>query len=501
MNRTLFFKRGHLVFAALVAIALGALAFACGSNDDGPGACEGSDCADGGTPESSTPDSPGADTSIADGGTETDADADSSIPSSCSDGGEPGTLDPTFGDGGMVWLKYAGSQASGVAVQADGKIIVVGATQAGFGVIRLLASGAPDTAFGTNGLVTTLIGNTGFYSAVAIQGDGKIVATGGAQFLDNRSYDFAVARYLADGGLDPSFGEAGVATTSFGPGPFQDDYPQSIVLQPDGRILVGGYTETNSVTSTENFALARYNTDGSPDTAFGTGGKVVIDVHGTPDAPGVVALVPGGKIVIAGGVAETTNVSSRFDVSAVRLNADGSFDTSFADAGVLVTGFGKPFNSPVHDIKVDGTGRIVLAGVHTDGVTPDDFGVFRVAPSGALDTTFGDGGVVSTDFSSRSDSAGALLMQEDGKLTVAGGSGVGSQSDTYGIALARYLPTGSLDPTFGTAGRSLLVPPPNTNFSVSAAIRGECSLITVGVWGYDLNTAAKNAIGIARFRR
>jgi uncharacterized delta-60 repeat protein len=151
------------------------------------------------------------------------------------DGGAPGTLDQSFGDGGLVWLKYPGAQVGGVAVQADGKIIVVGATQAGFAVIRLLATGALDTTWGTNGLVTTLIGSTGFYSAVALQADGKIVATGGALFAGGT--DFALARYLTDGGLDPSFGDGGVTTTDFGPPIYQDDYPKSIVLQLRPRSL------------------------------------------------------------------------------------------------------------------------------------------------------------------------------------------------------------------------------------------------------------------------
>lgn len=327
---------------------------------------------------------------------------------------------------------------------------------------------------------------------MAIQGDGRIVATGGVQFLDNRSYDVAVARYLADGGLDPSFGEAGVATTSFGPGPFQDDYPQSIVLDPDGRILVGGYTETNSVTSTENFALARYNADGSLDTAFGTGGKVVIDVHGTPDAPGVVALMPGGKIMVAGGTAETTNVSARFNVSAVRLNGDGTIDTSFADAGVLVTGFGTAANSPMRAITVDPIGRAVLGG-RLPNAGGDDFAAIRVLPTGALDPGLGDGGVVTTDLGA-SEGSSVVLIQEDGRIVLVG-------AGTGRLALVRYSPGGILDPSFGVGGRSLTPPPPGGSLPASTAALAGCEIVTAGTWSYVEGAANKNAIGIARFRR
>lgn len=485
-------------FAATLPLLLGAalaLVAACGSDDTvGTPGCVGSAC-DGGAGESGSTDSPsGGDGSVLpDGG-----DADGAVPSSCGDGGAPGTLDPSFGDGGMVWLKYAGSQASGVAVQSDGKLIVVGATQAGFAVIRLLPTGALDPSFGTNGLVTTSIGNTGFYSAVAVQGDGRIVATGGAQFNDNRSYDFAVARYLADGGLDPSFGEAGVATTSFGPGPFQDDYPRSILVQPDGRILVGGYSETNSVTSTGNFALARYNDDGSLDGTFGNGGKVVIDVQATSDAPGVVALLPGGKIVVAGGTAETASASARFDVSAVRLNSDGSIDTSFADAGVLVTNFGTTANSPIRAIAPDTLGRAILVGRLPNAAVGPDFAAVRIGSTGALDTSFGDGGVVTTDLGS-GESSQAALIQQDGRLVLAGTTG--NDRYTRAIALTRYTSDGTLDPTFGLGGSALTPPPPNSDLGAEAAALTRCGVVTVGVWIYKDGAVDKGAIGIAHFRR
>ncbi len=490
--------RWTLVAAVTLGLAgaMGLVA-ACGTDDSiGPEACAGPTC-DGGV-EASSADAPSANDGATDGGVDADIDGDSATPSSCGDGGAPGTLDTTFGDGGLVWLKYPGSQVGGVAVQGDGKIVIVGATQAGFAVIRLLPSGALDSTWGTNGLVTTSIGNTGFYSAVALQPDGKIVATGGVQFNDNRSYDFAVARYLPDGGLDPSFGDAGVATTSFGPGPFQDDYPRSIVLQPDGRVLVGGYSETNSVTSTENFALARYNTDGSPDTAFGTAGKVVIDVHGTPDAPGVVALLPGGKIVVAGGTAETTSVSARFDVSAVRLNSDGSTDTSFADAGVLVTNFGTRANSPIRAIAPDTLGRAILVGRLPNAAVGPDFAAVRLGAVGGLDTSFGDGGVVTTDLGS-GESSQAVLIQQAGRLLLAGTSG--NEPYTRAIALTRYKSDGTLDPTFGAGGSSVIPPPPNSDLGAETAAFTACGVVTVGVWIYKDGAVDKGAIGVARFRR
>jgi len=385
-----------------------------------------------------------------------------------------------------------------VAVLASGKVLVVGATQAGFAVFRLLPSGALDATWGSNGLVTTQLGITGFYSAVALQPDGKIVATGRVQPSDPRADDFAVARYLDDGGLDPTFGDGGVSTTDFGPPASQADIPVSIQLQADGRILVGGYTETNGVVATENFAVARYNVDGSLDTTFGSNGKVVVDVPGTADAPGVIALAPGGKVLVGGASAASTSVSARFDVTAVRLNGDGTLDTSFADAGVFVAGFGTNVNSPIRAVAVDGTSRTTLAGRLSNPAQGPDFAAVRLDPTGTLDPTFADGGVVTTDLGS-GESAHSALLQPDGKLLLVGTRG----NDRYerGIGLVRYKSDGSLDPTFGIGGIVLTPPPANSDLGADTAALAPCTVVTAGVWVYKDGAVDRTAIGLSRFHR
>jgi uncharacterized delta-60 repeat protein len=295
--------------------------------------------------------------------------------------------------------------------------------------------------------------------------------------------------------LDPSFGDAGVILTAF---PSRAAYGQSVVVQSDGRILVGGYSE-GATTPTQDYVVARFNVDGSLDPGFGTGGKVSIDLHGTADAKGVAALLPGGKIAVAGGTAQTTSVSTPFDVSAVRLNSDGTTDTSFGDAGVaLLPGIGRPFNTPIHAIQIDGAGKIVLGGTLRAG-GGDDFGVVRLTSAGALDPTFGDAGVLLTDFNARGDGAGSILIEPGGRILLVGGSSLGS--GTSNIAAARYSSTGTLDLTFGVNGLVLTPPPPNADVTSSGAAIHGCGFLAVGTWNYNNNTLPDTAVGIARYRR
>jgi uncharacterized delta-60 repeat protein len=485
-------KNRTMVGAGVVAALACGLAFACGDTDEPapedagttPDAAVDSAAADGSTVDGSSFDGGVLDGNLADGG-----DAET-----CP--GPAGTLDPSFGDGGMVWLKYSGSGANAVVVQPDGKIVVGGYKgPQKFALVRLLPDGSLDPSFGTAGLVETTLGvlNPG-YVALALQGDGKIVAVGTTTYTGGKQDDFAVVRYLGNGALDPAFGDGGAVVTDFSS---TNDNPASVRLLADGRILVGGQSEPTGANPNTDFALVRLNANGSLDTTFGTGGKVKVDVHGTQDRGGYVAPLSGGKAII-GGRSGTTAGNTAFEMSAVGLNADGTLDPTFADGGKLVTTFGGTGSQRVFSIAVDANGRILLAGVYSAS-GPDDFGVLRLAPSGAFDTTFGDGGLVATDFGGQSDESTALLPQSDGKVLVAGFSVPGGGGSS--IAAARYLASGQLDPTFGTGGRTTTSPPANAALTATAAAISGCTLIFVGTWGYNNNTAPDTAMGIARYRR
>ena len=184
----------------------------------------------------------------------------------------------------------------------------------------------------------------------------------------------------------------------------------------------------------------------------------------------------------------------------MRLNEDGSLDTSFATAGKFLTDFGGPASQAINGLAIDGTGRAVAAGLY-GSAAPDDFGILRFTTSGAPDPTFGDAGIVRTDFSARSDNAQAVLCEGTGTVVVAGSSLSGVATDAR-VAISRHLSGGTLDPSFGTAGRASTALP--SGFSgagvAQAAVLEACSVVVVGGW-VDEGAGGVPRIGIVRFRR
>jgi uncharacterized delta-60 repeat protein len=189
----------------------------------------------------------------------------------------------------------------------------------------------------------------------------------------------------APGDLDSSFGDGGRVTTSFGGG---DDFASDVVVQPDGRIVVAGST---AVGGTQDFALARYLSDGSPDRSFSDDGRVTTAFptgEGLERASGV-ALQPDGKIVASGGAGE---------FAVARYNVDGTLDTTFSGDGLQTVDVGT-YESSASDVAVDALGRIILVGVgrNFDPVNFMDSAVARLAPDGSPDMTFGYNGVYTLD--------------------------------------------------------------------------------------------------------
>ena len=351
-----------------------------------------------------------------------------------------GSLDESFGAGGIVTTNIANDFANEVVTQSDGKIVVVGYTLTGsdsdFAVVRYNTNGSLDTSFGTGGKVTTDIGSADddAYS-IALQTDGKIVVVG---YTDNGSNtDFAVVRYNTNGSLDTSFDSDGKLTTDIGTG--TDDYAYSIALQTDGKIVVVGFTYN---VSNSDFAVVRYNTNGSLDTSFGTGGKVTTSVGSSDDDANGVVIQSDGKIVVAG----NTYVGTFTDFAVVRYNTSGSLDESFGAGGIVTTSIGSR-NDFANEVVTQSDGKIVVAGSSSNGLD-DDFAVVRYNTNGSLDTSFGTDGKVTTNITD--DYAVSLVLQSDGKIVVAGTVYIGSNLD---FAVVRYNTNGSLDTSFGTGGK------------------------------------------------
>jgi len=203
-----------------------------------------------------------------------------------------------------------------------------------FTLARYQPDGSPDATFGTGGVVTTDLGGDEEISALVLQPDGKLVAAGGTYNASTASYsNFALARYQPDGSLDPTFGTGGLVTTDLG----GSDSINALVLQPDGRLVAAGY---NSLTSSHtNFALARYQPDGSLDPTFGTGGLVTTDLGGD-DSIGALVLQPDGKLVAAGSTRDSSTSSSNFALARYQTAAGCLGTGAFRLQGRVKSGTG-----------------------------------------------------------------------------------------------------------------------------------------------------------------
>jgi uncharacterized delta-60 repeat protein len=322
-----------------------------------------------------------------------------------------GTLDPSFGTNGIAVtdLGGAGDQAFDAALRADGGIVAVGRTDAGgvqktdFGVVRYRSDGTLDAAFGAGGIVRTdILGQGDQANAVAVQPDGKIVVAGFASAAGAHS-DFALARYNPDGTLDSGFGDHGIATADFGA--VSDDDARALAIQPDGRIVVAGNAD-------QRIALARFMPNGSLDPAFGSLGRTTSDVGSV--AKGV-AITPGGEILIAG---SALGARGNRDVLLAGFRADGSPDVGFGHLGSVTTdlGGGDDF---AENLTVDDQGRIVLVG-RAGSPTIFDMALVRYQSDGILDTSFAGGGILTADFHGRGEFGQNLALDASGRIVAAG---------------------------------------------------------------------------------
>jgi len=286
--------------------------------------------------------------------------------------------------------------------------------------------GVLDPSFGAgSGEVTTGIGTSASADAVVVQPDGKIVTAGGVVKADS-SRDFALARYEPDGTLDSTFGSGGIVQSPAGAA-------SAVALQPDGEIVAAG-------TASNQIRVARYNADGSLDESFGSGGAVTTAVSGSGSVAKALVLQPDGKIVVGGDSSD--GLETLFTL--VRYDANGSLDSTFGNSGVVTTQVGTG-NSSVDSLALQSDGKIVADGDAVDNSLAVP-GLARYNADGSLDTTFGSGGIVTTPvFGANGVTGGPLALQPDGKIVT-----VATWPGTVGADWfpERYLSDGSLDPSF-----------------------------------------------------
>ena len=303
----------------------------------------------------------------------------------------------------------------------------------------------------------------------------------GSLIHNNWTTAFLVARFNSDGSLDQTFGNQGLAVTGFGDG---SAAASAVVLQPDGKIILVGVSGAGPYSELNDFALARYNANGSLDSTFGNGGKLKTHFPGvfnTGSTATAVALQSDGRIVVAG---RYKNEGSYREFALARYNANGSLDPSFGSSGMLTTTMGAG-DAAALSIALLPNGRIVLTGYFTAGHRNHDFALACYSASGTLDQNFGNGGRVTTDFSGNSDDiAEVVALQSDGKLILAGQTGL---YPSFNVAVARYNSTGQLDPSFGIGGKV------SSNFAnrdegYSLALQGDGRVVVAGIADPSGNT-------------
>jgi uncharacterized delta-60 repeat protein len=370
-----------------------------------------------------------------------------------------GQLDPSFGTGGKAQLDFGGGRSDyghGLALQADGKIVIVGYSgvypEANSAVARLNNDGSPDNSFGSGGSVISVFSTTDGLEAVAVQSDGRIVAVGWAAVTSgNNGTEVLVARYNSDGTLDTSFGANGAVMTNLRS--HIPDYwfftasAEDVALLADGKILVAAQTTTVSF---GRMALLRYNSDGTLDQTFGEKGVTTIEFHVQNPNGGAtavaLALQADGKAVLGGYVSDYS--FSNFALA--RVNADGSLDSTFGNNGEVTTVIGSG-DALVNDVAVQADGKIVAAGSFEAADDNHDFALARYSSNGTLDRTFGRKGKETDDlFGSTDDFIRGIVLQADGKIIAVGETG---HYPAFNFAVARYTTAGRLDPTFGQRGK------------------------------------------------
>ena len=376
---------------------------------------------------------------------------------------QPGTLDSSFGINGKVVTESFGKIIFCTEIQSDGKIVVGGESMLEtIKLARYKSDGHFDSTFGDNGIVTTDLVPVYqlYYSAardISIQPDGKIitVSQGYKKSGIYGEYDIALVRYNTNGTLDESFGDNGIVVNDFG-----SDYDDAecIILQPDGKILIGGQSI--------NTFVARYNADGTLDKTFNGIGWAKYNSGYIGD----IVVQPDSKLVFGG--KNTGSFPDKFMV--IRVKPDGKKDSSFGTYGVVITDFAPGGgDEAIYSIALQPDGKIIAAGgtAYDDG----DIAIARYETTGALDTSFGDEGKVRTKVSSNHSYARKVLLQ-DGKIIVGGWS--------KDFLIARYNKDGSLNDNFGDSGITV------TDFGLStgivdAAIQQDGKIIGVGYRSYS----------------
>ncbi len=365
---------------------------------------------------------------------------------------QAGDLDSTFGVNGIV-APFSDGDATDIAVQQDGKILVCGyggIGTDGFTVIRLNDSGSLDSTFGTNGISKTTVGaGSNLHGKIAVQSDGKIVVAGTCATFDGY-WSCALLRLQENGDLDFTFGTAGKLVYSLTDPHQFANYSRGVAIGADQKITT--VVSTSTVSNNKVFGVARFTSNGTVDNTFGSNGIVLTPIGNQYASPLSIQVQSDGKTVIGGGSYSTTDGS--FATS--RYNVNGSLDNSFSGDGKDTLYFYNPNiyngNCAAYDSYIQPNGLIIMAGkTVSNNIGPVSIARYTVA--GNLDNSFGDGGKKSLEIPGYPIvNVLSVTGQADGKIVIAGSCSASTTNFEFTTIVVRIFQDGTLDTGFGVNG-------------------------------------------------
>jgi uncharacterized delta-60 repeat protein len=375
-------------------------------------------------------------------------------------------LDPSFGIGGVVDTSSGapppGAVAYGIAIQSDGKIVAAGSSNQkvlGFSLLyaapsiaRYNADGSLDTSFGTGEIVSYAPSGPGYFTALALQADGRILAAGN-DFGEDGCF---IRRFVSDGKEDTTFGEGGAGVVHLGP----NRWCNALALQPNGGIVVGGHAViTVAGSQVSRYWLQRLNTYGSRDSKFGDGATEIL----LPSDPNVLPVfyalaVDASGTIVASGKREILPPGTASEMVLARFDSGGRIDTTFGSGGIVAISTGTDSYAVSSAVVLQLDGKIVTAGSSESrrptSADPPLLTLARVLPNGALDTSFGASGIVTSNLGAVYAEATAVALQRNGKLVIVGALGDSLDYATRRVLIVRYESDGTIDRGFGANGHA-----------------------------------------------
>ncbi len=361
---------------------------------------------------------------------------------------QEGSLDTNFGDSGISTVDFNSNFDVGrdVAIQSDGKILLTGTSNSNIALTRLNPDGTLDLSFGNLGKVIT---NLNYYDdalAIKIQDDGKILLAGySSEYIPNTTtliYSFILVRYFSNGLIDTSFGDNGIVIPNFGD---SNQIFRALGIQQDGKIVASGDCY---IGSNKEFVIMRFNSDGTLDNTFGNGGVFHTLIGINFNTNHSLAIQANGKIVLAG----TTGISPK-SIAIVRLNTNGTIDDTFGEEGKKIISI-SGVSDYCKSVNIQPDGKILLAGEIFISTGDFDFTLIRLNNDGTLDTTFANNGISIKNISGN-DNCNSSIILSSGDIIL---SGTTSTNNIAKVAIIKFNETGILDTSFGDNGVTTINP-------------------------------------------